>query len=88
MSIIVKIIGTWDTETPHDGRYLVSWNSDTRYGDLHCVSTDNWEHAKLFINHAEVMSEWSKVSVIDPKRPDGKPNRPLTALTFEFVVVP
>lgn len=88
MSVIVKIIGAWGGGTPHDGRYLVSWNSNTRFGTLHCVSTADPLVAKRFDNGGVALEEWGKRSVIDPNRPnDGRPNRPLTALTVEIVQV-
>lgn len=88
MAVIVKIVGAWDTPTSHDGRYLVSWNSNTKFGTLHVVSTDDPEAAKRFDTHQAAVEEWGARSLVEPNRPtDGRSNRPLTALTIEFETV-
>ena len=37
-----------------------------------------------FVSIAEAMEYWRTVSTTVPFRPDGKPNRPLTAYTVEI----
>ena len=87
--VIVKIIGASTCATPHDGRYLVSWNPNTRYGELHCVSTDDPGAAKVFDDVRDAMNDWHTVSKVEPNRPsDGRPNRPLSALTITFEDAP
>lgn len=81
---LVKIDGAWAVETPHDGRYLVAWNSNTRYGDLHVVSTADPAAARVFDDIRVAIEESRQISLVDPLRPDDKPNRPLSALTFHF----
>jgi hypothetical protein len=39
--------------------------------------------AMRFANNGEAMTAWNMVSNARPLRPDGKPNKPLTALTVE-----
>lgn len=41
--------------------------------------------AKRFADKAEAMEAWRGVNQVEPTRPDGKPNRPLTAYTVEIV---
>lgn len=85
MTVLVKIVGAWNVETPHDGLYVVSWNSNTKFGTLHVVSTDDPLAAKRFDSIREATEEWGARSQVEPNRPnDGRPNRPLTALTINF----
>lgn len=85
MPVIVKIIGPAVGETPHDGRYLVAWDSDTPFGTVHCVSTDDIDAARRFSDIREPLEEWGARSKVEPNRPnDGRSNRPLTALTITF----
>lgn len=85
-SSIVKIIGAADgTVTPHDGRFIIDWNPHVKAGTLEVTSTDNPGEARVFNNGAEFV-EWKTISRVQPVRPwDGKPNRPLAALTIEIL---
>lgn len=88
MSSIVKIIGAaGGTRTPHDGRYVVAWNPHTRYGMLECESTDDVTKAHQF-DGADAFRAWTTVSSVQAVRPDGLPNKPLTALTIEIMPMP
>lgn len=40
-------------------------------------------NARQFPSSAEAMLAWNAVSQSRPRRPDGRPNKPLTALTVE-----
>jgi hypothetical protein len=46
--------------------------------------TTRREEARRFADNAEAMLAWNTVSKSRPKRPDGRPNKPLTALTVEI----
>jgi hypothetical protein len=41
--------------------------------------------AKRFSTAVDVFEEWRRIRKPDPVRPDGKPNRPLSAFTIEAV---
>jgi hypothetical protein len=41
------------------------------------------EHALRFNGVSDAMTAWNRISVTRPRRPDGRPNKPLTALTIE-----
>jgi hypothetical protein len=45
--------------------------------------TPHREDALQFPSSAEAMAAWNTASQHRPKRPDGRPNKPLTALTVE-----
>jgi hypothetical protein len=46
--------------------------------------TDDLSKAKRFSDAAAAMQEWKRVRTVDPVRADGRPNRPLTALTVSI----
>lgn len=62
---------TADVEA-HDGRGSVTWSADPG-------------QALLFDNHLEAFNFWRQQSTLRPVRPDGQPNRPLTAFSAEVV---
>lgn len=49
--------------------------------------TDSIEDAMKFADFAAVMACWKRVSNTVPVRPDGKPNRPLSAFSISPVDV-
>lgn len=52
------------------------------------TSTPDPQQAYPFDSLADVVSAWKRVSSTMPVRPDGKPNRPLSALTISPQVIP
>jgi hypothetical protein len=71
----------------HSGRFVVAWNPHTKAGRLEVVSTDDMGQARRF-EYRELMDEWRTVSRVESVRPwDGRPNRPLTAITINVVAV-
>jgi hypothetical protein len=87
VSARVRIVGAADgvTVTPHDGRFLVAWNPHTQAGTLELTSTaDPRKAARLEL--AAILEQWRTRSRKQPSRPwDGRPNRPLTAVTIEII---
>jgi hypothetical protein len=76
--------------SPFDGQYLKEYDpnrdGETPDGDLllaHIVTTPDIEEAMKFESMQEVHKIWTRVDDRDPIRPDGKPNRPLTAFTIQ-----
>jgi hypothetical protein len=82
---IVQIVGSQNgVETPFDGQFVVEWNSNVPAGTLEMETTTDPRLARRF-ETGEAMREWREVSQIQPIRPwDGRPNRPLTALTINI----
>jgi hypothetical protein len=66
---------------PHAGQYLKSFDHDTDDGLGFGVFTKSKKRAKVFDSHEQLFEFWKKQSTTRPLRPDGEPNRPLTALT-------
>ena len=85
MKVILRVIGRADGNgtTPHDGRYVLAWNPHSEAGTLELTSTADRSQAQVF-NHADALRQWRTVSRIEPQRWDGRPNRPLTAITVEI----
>ena len=83
MAVLVKIIEAADgSPTPHDGRWVVNWDPHTRYGVLDITSSINKVFARRFESSSQALIEWNTISNVQPVRPDGEYNRPLTAVTI------
>lgn len=88
MPVVIRIVRAENgTRTPHDGRFLVAWNPHQPYGTLAVTSTDDISKARRFSGVFRAISDARTISRVQPRRPDGLPNRPLSALTFEVVPV-
>jgi hypothetical protein len=86
MSVVLRVVGdAYGTDTPHAGRLIAWYNPDTPYGTLELVTTSDPKEAKVFAEEVEALEYWRQISAVEPLRPDGKPNRPLTALTVNIL---
>jgi len=65
-----------------EDQYLVSFDFDAMNGCGFGIFTDKPEHAMRFKTLRDAMEFWRTQSTVKPLRPDGKPNRPLTASTI------
>lgn len=65
--------------------YLASFDLEANEGRGEIVLTVDLAEAMRFENAGEAAETWRGQSVTVPVRADGKPNRPLTALTVEFL---
>jgi len=77
--------------TPETGRYLRDFDVGAHNGrvdDFPIPTTDKIEEARHFANAGEALTFWQTQSRVRPLRPDGDPNRPLTAFTVEVVQCP
>ena len=91
--MVMRIVGlVRGGATPFDGLYLKEYDPERdgidptgRQMTAHIVCTDDLADAMQFASAAEVHAMWTKVPAREPTRPDGKPNRPLTAFTVEVV---
>jgi len=66
------------------GKYLLSYDPDAADGRGVATFTDDKSKAMKFKDFVEAWELWRKQSALRPTRPDGKPNRPLTAFTVTF----
>lgn len=67
------------------GAFLQSYDPDANDGRGAITLTGKLERAKVFDGIAAVFAEWARVSTKRPLRPDGKPNRPLSAFSIHPV---
>lgn len=87
------VILIWGAELHHGGimttsvtgRYLMDFDVGAHNGRDPIPTTAAIEKAKHFPDASEALGFWRTQSRVRPLRPDGKPNRPLTAYTIEVV---
>ena len=70
--------------TPVHG-FLKSFDPDAHNGRGDITFTRDASQAMKFDNGAQALECWRTQSTVRPLRPDGWPNRPLTAFTIEIV---
>jgi hypothetical protein len=86
MTVIIKIVGAADgTQLGIEGQYLKSFDHDAFAGLGYGTFTFSRDQAKRFADAGEALEFWRKPSAVKPRRPDGEPNRPLTATTIEVI---
>lgn len=64
--------------------YLKAYDLEARDGHGWFETTDDRAQALRFPDSLAAMLAWKTQSTTRPLRPDGKPNRPLTALTVSI----
>ena len=83
----IRITGLADgSRTVCDGQYLFVFMPNEFFGRGRIITTPDIEHAMSFRTREEALA--FRAQVPDPPwdvRPDGEPNRPLTALEIEIV---
>jgi hypothetical protein len=93
----LKIIGLIaGGPTPFDGEWLSEYDPDRDSTEpttgapmvAHVRTTPDPAKALAFESAVDAMNEWKRVSKSAPVRPDGQPNRPLTAFTVEVSPLP
>jgi hypothetical protein len=70
---------------PHTGRWLCTFDPEANDGMGRVTWTDDLDHALLFPSAGAAHAYWMRVPTNRWLRPDGKPNRPLTAFHVEVV---
>lgn len=68
---------------PHAGQYLESFDFDAHDGIGEGAFTRDPRRAMLFDDAHAAFAFWRTVSTVRPIRGDGRPNRPLTALSVQ-----
>lgn len=71
--------------TPLAGHYLASFDPDAHNGRGEIKTTREIAYALIFHDETTAFEFWKQQSSERPLRFDGKPNRPLTAYSVEFV---
>jgi hypothetical protein len=70
------------TPCPHRGQFLKSFDHEAHNGQGFGEFTKSLARAKRFDSSEQAFTFWKQQSVCHPLRPDGAPNRPLTALSI------
>jgi hypothetical protein len=70
-----------------EGKYLQSFDPNAYEGRGYFKATADIKQAMKFQSHKEAFEFYQTQSTVMPIRPDGKPNRPLTAFTIELSLV-
>ena len=84
----IKAIAHADgSECPYAGQWLKSMDFNAHGGQGHAEFTSDYRKALGFLDAGAAMTFWRTQSTLKPKRADGKPNRPLTALTASMEVL-
>lgn len=68
-----------------DGRFLKTFDPDALEGRGLAAFTAKPEEALRYESVARALEAWNTQSTVKPFRPDGKPNKPLTAYTVEII---
>jgi hypothetical protein len=71
-----------------EGDYLKSYDPDAHDGFGHSEWTSDPAEALTFDNATDALALWKQPSTVRPLRPDGKPNRPLTAVSITVERLP
>lgn len=85
---VIKVVGFANGDaSAYDGQYIQ--NYDPEWGAIGRVwTTPDPAKAMHFEDLAAALEFWKTESKTKPLRPDGKPNRPMTALTIEVEDAP
>ena len=84
MAAIIRIVGLATSETTSaDGMYVTEYTPDGNDGQGMLTLTPHRHAAKRYSSKADAMAQWMAVSRTHPTRPDGKPNRPMSAFSVE-----
>jgi len=71
-----------------EGQYLESFDVEAHDGRGTAAWTGDLESAMRFEDLVSAVGAWQTISKKRPRRPDGKPNRPLTAFNVEPKLLP
>jgi hypothetical protein len=66
------------------GQYLLSYDPEAYQGRGWAEWTSDRAKALVFTDYSTAWEFWRQVPRCRPKRPDGHPNRPLTAFTVSL----
>jgi len=82
--VLIRIVEpVWGGPSDLDGQWLKAYDPDARGGHGAIKGTPHRKEALRFPDMSAAMKFWRQTSAVLPVRPDGQPNRPLTAFTIE-----
>ena len=80
----VELTGFSNSDEDVNGKYLETYDPEAHEGRGFAQFTSDLAKAMKFDTHAQAFDLWKSTPRSRPTRPDGKPNRPLTAFTINF----
>jgi hypothetical protein len=86
--VIVALEFANGTPCPHAGQYLKSFDHEAHNGQGRGIFTKSLAKAKQFDSQEDIFAFWKQQANCRPLRPDGQPNRPMTALSITIEPVP
>ena len=78
------VIGPFDAPPPEGACWVVEYDPDQAGGRGVALWTDRKDFARRFASVEEAITYYARQSRVLPYRPDGVPNRPLSAFTVEI----
>lgn len=72
-------------DTDVNGMWLKTYDPNANDGRGHIDLTTKESEGMAFDDQVAALEFWRQQSTVRPLRPDGKPNRPLTAFNVEFI---
>lgn len=88
MPWVIKILGNAaGLPCKEAGLYVMDMDVDAYKGIGFLTCAIAPQRAKTFASPGAAMEYYRRTSKVTPLRPDGKPNRPLTAFNVEFLQV-
>ena len=85
MTIVIRIIANAaGLPCPDAGRYVRDMDFNAYNGIGHLQTTPQRAKALQFDSIVDAYAYYGRQSKVNPIRPDGKPNRPLTAYTISI----
>lgn len=82
---LIQSLGLATGEPMYMGEFLSFWDPDGNNGRGLFVWTPDPNRAQRFTSQSEALKEYRLTSPSRPIRPDGAPNRPMTAFTVAVV---
>ncbi len=86
MIVVMRVVGFANgSDCPVENHYLQSFDHEACDGVGYGVFTSSLDKAMRFDDMKAAIQFWQKIPACRPLRDDGKPNRPMTATTMEFL---
>lgn len=79
--VVLRVYATTDLGYLPEPTWLAGFDVEAHDGRGEASYTNDREEAYRFVDAHDAMREWRRIPTVRRTRPDGRPNRPLTALT-------
>lgn len=85
--VVMEIWADADGNTVSERTFLAEYDADVDAYRGRVVLTNDINKAMRFADFQDMMACWQRVSKTVPLRPDGRPNRPLSAFSITATTV-